>query len=116
MCWNLAIACLISVAVCVIGEYLHRRYAQQSLRLPRDFSNLTPFCSPYIAAQENVELAQVAFGEGRWSDCIDHYTEVIDTGYALTSAWARRGVAKHERGDSHDALGEIFANWSQRIL
>jgi hypothetical protein len=58
-------------------------------------------------AQESVDLAQVAFAEGRWSDCISHYTEVIDTGYALTSAWARRGVAKHERGDSHDALGKL---------
>jgi hypothetical protein len=116
LCWNLVIVCLISVAVCVIGEYLHRRYAQQSLRFPRDFSKLTLFCSPYIAAQENVDLAQVAFAEGRWSDCIDHYTEVIDAGYALTSAWARRGVAKHERGDSHDALGKLFANPSHNGL
>ena len=63
--------------------------------------------SPYVMAQESVDLAQAAFAEGRWSDCIDHYTEVIDAGYALTSAWARRGVAKHERGDSHDALGAL---------
>ena len=62
-CWNLVIGCLISVAVCFFGEYLHKR--------------------PYIIAQQSVDMAQVAFEEGRWSDCIDHYTEVIDAGYAL---------------------------------
>ena len=86
-CWNLVIGCLISVAVCFFGEYLHKR--------------------PYIIAQQSVDMAQLAFEEGRWSDCIDHYTEGIDAGYALTSAWARRGVAKHERGDSHDALVDL---------
>ena len=25
LCWNLVIACLISVSVCFIGEYLHKR-------------------------------------------------------------------------------------------
>ena len=58
-------------------------------------------------AQHRVDMAQLAFDEGRWSECIDLYTEVIDAGYALTSAWARRGVAKHERGDSHDALVDL---------
>lgn len=110
MCWNLVIACVISVAVCFIGEYLHKRCVHAPLLVddPVTSAHSSPrLSSPYVMAQESVDLAQAAFAEGRWSDCIDHYTEVIDAGYALTSAWARRGVAKHERGDSHDALGAL---------
>jgi hypothetical protein len=86
-CRNLVLLCVFSIIVCFMGEYLHKR--------------------PYLRAQNKVDMAQVAFEEGRWSDCIGLYTEVIDDGYALTSAWARRGVAKHERGDSHDALVDL---------
>jgi hypothetical protein len=86
-CRNLVLLCVFSVVVCFVGEYLHKR--------------------PYLMAQQKVDMAQVAFEEGRWDDCVDLYTQVIDDGYALTSAWARRGVAKHERGDSHDALVDL---------